>query len=335
MPLKKDLLDFLNEKQRKYDYSLVPETFLYRDKVPVICHKHNGLGEEHGVFYASFGHLKRGDGCPKCNGKYMTKEDFIAKAREVHGDKYGYDQFVFVNKKTKGIIHCKKHDLDFSQTPAKHLAGQGCPKCRYEKSSDSKSHDNEWFITKAKQIHGDKYDYSKAQYDRGKKKVEIICHEKDSDGKEHGAFYMSPFNHVHATHPQGCPKCARIRVAEKRRLTREEFIAKAKEVQSNKYDYSKVDYKNNHTKVCIICRKHGEFWQEPDNHLLGQNCPNCARTASQGEKEVLDFCRSIFGKEQVLHRVKGHLRNGKEMDIYIPSKNIAIEYDAQFRPWTL
>lgn len=47
------------------------------------------------------------------------------------------------------------------------------------------------------------------------------------------------------------------------------FISKAILVHGNKYDYSKVEYINNHTKVCIICPEHGEFWQTPNNHLNG------------------------------------------------------------------
>ena len=57
--------------------------------------------------------------------------------------------------------------------------------------------------------------------------------------------------------------------------TKEEFIAKAKLVHGDKYDYSKVEYVGALTKVCIICPKHGEFWQEANSHLRGQGCPKC------------------------------------------------------------
>ena len=61
-----------------------------------------------------------------------------------------------------------------------------------------------------------------------------------------------------------------------RKLTKEEFVKKAKEVHGDKYDYSKVEYKNKRTKVCIICPTHGEFWQYPDNHVINRNnCPYC------------------------------------------------------------
>lgn len=59
------------------------------------------------------------------------------------------------------------------------------------------------------------------------------------------------------------------------KLTIEEFIKKAKSVHGDKYDYSKVVYKNHMTKVCIICPIHGEFWQTPNNHLSNHGCPYC------------------------------------------------------------
>ena len=297
--LKQDLINILTAKQREYDYSLLPDTFTYKDKLPILCHCCDSLGKEHGLFTHTIGHLKRGDGCPKCNGKYMTKELFIAEAKKIHGEEaYNYDKFVFVNKKTKGIIHCNKHNIDFEQTPQKHLQGQGCPLCRYEKSSYSKTHTTEWFLEKAKKIHGDRYDYSKSVYTKGYEKIEIICHEKDEFGKEHGSFWMTPENHLHKTNPQGCPICARNRTNNAQRDTLQDFIYKARKVHGDKYDYSKVEY-----------------------------IPHCAKIISSGETEIYDFCCSILGKNNVKQRVRNILSENKELDIYIPSKNIAIEYN--------
>ena len=55
----------------------------------------------------------------------------------------------------------------------------------------------------------------------------------------------------------------------------EQFIKESKEIHGNKYDYSKVEYKGSFQKVCIICPKHGEFWQRPADHLIGIGCPMC------------------------------------------------------------
>lgn len=62
----------------------------------------------------------------------------------------------------------------------------------------------------------------------------------------------------------------------KKKITNQELIERFKKIHGNKYNYSRVDYISMHTKVCIICPIHGEFWQTPHNHLKGQNCQKCA-----------------------------------------------------------
>lgn len=60
------------------------------------------------------------------------------------------------------------------------------------------------------------------------------------------------------------------------RYNNNKYIIKAKEIHGDKYDYSKVEYINNHSKVCIICPIHGEFWQNASSHLKGCGCPKCS-----------------------------------------------------------
>lgn len=61
------------------------------------------------------------------------------------------------------------------------------------------------------------------------------------------------------------------------RKTTEQFIIEAKIIMGDRYDYSKVEYINNETNVCIICKQHGEFKQSPSNHLKGKGCPKCGK----------------------------------------------------------
>lgn len=124
----------------------------------------------------------------------------------------------------------------------------------------NKKKTTEEFIEEAKKVHGDKYDYSETVYSAAAKKVKIIC-------PLHGEFYMTGNNHLRG---QGCPKCAG-----NVKLTTEEFINKAKGIHGDRYDYSKVNYVNRHTEVCIICPECGEFQQTPNSHLAGNGCPKC------------------------------------------------------------
>ena len=79
-------------------------------------------------------------------------------------------------------------------------------------------------------------------------------------------------------------------------MLKEEFIEKARKVHGDEYDYSKVEYKNNKTKVCIICPKHGEFWQKPNSHLSsGQGCPKCGGTCKIETEEWVKRAKKIHG----------------------------------------
>ncbi len=136
----------------------------------------------------------------------------------------------------------------------------------------------EEFIQKAKAVHGDKYDYSKVEYVNSYTKICITC-------PTHGEFPQNPNNHLQGN---GCPTCARIRRADNERKTTEWFIAKAKQVHGNRFDYSKVKYINNHTPIIISCPIHGEFMQTPSNHLKGQGCPACGYSKHrQSQEEAL------------------------------------------------
>lgn len=366
----------------KYDYSKA----IYINnstKVCIIC-------PEHGEFWQTPNHHLQKHGCQKCaNVKKQTTKDFICKAKGIHGDKYDYSNVEYVNNHTKVCIICPEHG-EFWQTPKNHLRGQGCPRCGVIKGHIGKNKLTEEFINKAKEIHNDKYDYSKVEYKNNKTKVCIICHEKDIFGNEHGEFWQNPHHHLKG---HGCPKCKTKVVSKLKRLTKEEFSQKCINIYGNIYDYSKVNYINTYTpviltcnkhgdfnkkpiyilqghgcpkcsmehyrkvktntnndfieranlihnckydysktqyidsksKVCIICPEHGEFWQSADKHLIGQGCPKCSILTSKNEEIISKLLKSKTNFE-ILERVK-NIISPYELDIYIPEKRVAIEYN--------
>lgn len=78
--------------------------------------------------------------------------------------------------------------------------------------------------------------------------------------------------------------------------TREDFIERARGVHGEKYDYSKVVYKNAHAKVKIMCASHGVFSQKPTNHTdLGQGCPACSRGGTAKERFMSKIIRNEDG----------------------------------------
>ena len=222
----------------------------------------------HGDFWQEAGAHLSGSGCPKCRHNLKSNtEEFISKAKKIHGDKYDYSEVDYKNNATPVKIICPIHG-GFWQIPSSHLSGKGCAKC----SGRAKSNTEE-FISKAKKIHGNKYDYSKTVYNKALEKVKIIC-------PVHGEFWQTPAGHLRGL---GCFKCGREESANKQRKKTSVFIEDAKKIHGDKYNYSKVEYNNKDSKVCIICPEHGEFWQSPNNHLRGNGCPQCIRTVFDTE----------------------------------------------------
>ena len=291
----------------KYDYSKVEYKGAHT-KVCIIC-------PEHGEFCIRVSHFLAGHRCPKCAGNAkLTTDEFIKKAREIHGDKYDYSKVEYKNYDTKVCIICPKHG-EFWQTPYEHLVGHGCPKCAKEKQVSRLKSSTEDFIHRAKEVHGDRYDYSKVEYVNNHIKVCIIC-------PEHGEFWQTP--NVHINRGSGCPKCAVYKKGAKSKLNKEEFIRRAKEVHGDKYDYSKVEYINSQTKVCIICPEHGEFWQTPSCHLKGQGCPKCCRSILEENVAIILNEKNInYTQQKTFSWLKN--KNKLRLDFYLPDYNIAIE----------
>lgn len=243
-----------------------------------------------------------------------TKEWFIEQAKIVHGDKFDYSKVDYKGITKPVTIICREHG-EFSQTPKVHLKGHGCKICygHYKLS-------NEEFIEKAKVLHPE-YDYSKAEYDGSVTKVKLIC-------PEHGEFLITPSSLLRG---RGCKKCGSKRAQEKNRMTKNEFLLKAREIHGWKYDYSKVDYINTETKVCIICPEHGEFWQSPHHHLNGNGCPECGKNDIT-ENKLYEEIKSRF--PDAIHTYKpeflrGALGKPQSIDIYIPSLKTGIEYQGR------
>ena len=245
----------------------------------------------------------------------LTTETFIKRAKEIHGDKYDYSKVVYTGSRDKDCIICPEHG-EFWQVPYYHLAGNGCKKCFNENGrGKARQLTTEEFIRRAKEIHGDKYDFSKAVYVRSQEKVCIIC-------PKHGEFWIKPNKLL--SQKRGCPKCGREKMGKDRRLTTDEFIERARKVHGNKYDYSKVEYKDGKTEVCIICPEHGEFWQKPENHLAGCGCHECKKWELEEniEKALTENCIRFEN-----HKTFNWLRykTNLHLDFFLPEQKIAIE----------
>lgn len=222
--------------------------------------------------------------------KKLTQEEFIRRATEKHGGRYDYSKVQYVNGTTPVIIICPEHG-EFSIKPQKHLAGQGCKPCGYIRNRTTIRKTTEYFIERARKKHGDKYDYSRVVYKGADDPVEIIC-------PRHGSFWQRPASHTYGC---GCNKCAVEDCHTQQRKSVKQFVADAKSVHGEIYDYSQIaEYKNRRTRLPIICRTHGVFMQSANDHLQGHGCPKCAdevnaEKRSMGTAEFIRRAKAIHG----------------------------------------
>lgn len=126
-----------------------------------------------------------------------TFEEFLKESKIVHGDKYDYSKVKWVNSHTPVEIICPNHG-SFFQTPKNHsVCGYGCNKCAIEYRASNNRKTTDYFIEKARSIHGDLYDYSTTKYEKSHGYVDIIC-------KKHGSFRQMAYCHLNG---EGCPIC--------------------------------------------------------------------------------------------------------------------------------
>lgn len=201
-----------------------------------------------------------------------TTEQFVERAREIHGDSYAYAKTVYGKARgPKVTITCLKHG-DFQQLPVNHLAGSGCRKCGNLKTSDH-------FIADAKAVHGELYDYSKVVYVRAFELVTIVC-------PVHGDFDQTPASHVYG---RGCPDCAiHTRLDNFRRA--KTYTLGGVDVKVQGYEPQALDYIIHEKKI------------DPDDIVVGKEIP------------LFDYVDPI----------KGHDRRYYP-DIYLPGDNRIVE----------
>jgi hypothetical protein len=194
----------------------------------------------------------------------LSQQQFIEKARSVHGNKYDYSQAIYIKSNDPVNIICKIHG-GFNQRPSKHLLGQGCPTCGKLLVADSHLYSHDEFVHQARLVHGDSYQYNN-QYIGNKTKIAITC-------ALHGDFLQKP--NVHVSNQAGCPDCGG-----RRKLTTDQFITKSNTMHDNKFSYPSP-YIRAKTKISIICPTHGEFKQLPSDHMRGHGCSQCTNERMQ------------------------------------------------------
>ena len=218
--------------------------------------------------------------------KRLTLTEFINRSQKKHGTRFDYSKSVYLNTNTKVEIICPIHG-SFFQRAEKHMNGNGCPNCAKENAGLSKLE----FVQMANSVHNNRYCYDNLIYVNWDTKVVITCY-------IHGDFKQFPRNHV--SNKQGCPKCNL-----KSRKTIDEFIIHAIRIHGKLYNYDKVVYVNNYTKVKIICYLHGVFEQTPANHIHSQQgCPICSGNIRKTTNTFIEQAIKVHGDKYDYSKVE-------------------------------
>jgi hypothetical protein len=288
-----------------------------KDKIKRVC-------TIHGEYYTQAkAFIHRGDGCPACgheitaSKKTKTVEQVIEGFRSTHGNRYDYSKVVYVKGRDKVEIICRDHG-SFWQAPETHTQGVGCPICGALKASSTRMFTTAEFIIKAQQCQVDyNIDYTNFRYNGWKVEHEFIC-------KLHGSFYKTPENHIKGA---GCPECG-IKSRKDSRVSGGDILNRFLKAHGDVYGYPEplegVKIKD---KITIVCPIHGEFLKVVGKHAEGQGCPKCSCIGSKGERDLYIYVKDLgVGVRGNDRKVLG----GRELDIYVKSHKLAIEYNGLF-----
>lgn len=218
-----------------------------------------------------------------------------------------------------GCIDCGNQYTTTAYQYKKSVDGKRCIHCKRKLAVNSPSHKDE-FIRRCEAIHGLYYTYSKiADTFSATNKITVTC-------PKHGDFEITADQHSRGS---GCTHCKIDKVTQANRSNVTDFIVKANAVHNHKYDYRDVVYVNAITQVTIKCAKHGEFLQTPDVHLRGSGCKLCTPSS----RPILDILQTLdvmgisYATEKMLDGCVGYTGRLLRFDIYIPDRNMCIEYD--------
>jgi hypothetical protein len=283
-----------------YDYV----KFVYvnkRTKGIIICRKHGDFEQ------LPLDHAVRGYGCGICGyevTRKFTLDEFVEKARQVHGDKYDYKDSLYLGSQKMITIRCHIHG-PFTQVADSHLQGTGCPPCGYARGGLKGRLSQDEFIHRCKQVHGEKYNYNETVYSRSTDLITVLC-------PKHGPFTQSASAHLVG---HGCQKCGVAAVTDYRRLTTKQFVAACVLKRGDKYSYDKVQYVDSNTDVVITCSTHGDFKQNPANHLHNiADCPKCTR--GRFSKVAIEWLQYRSRQDGVYIQ---HAMNAGEMTVQLPN----------------
>ena len=242
--------------------------------------------------------------------KRLTTKEFIKKLNlikpniEVIG---GYK-----NQRTKIQVKCKDCGHEWLANPSDLLSGHGCPKCRYTNNSKRSRMSHEIFIERLSKINP--HIIVLDQYITSQQKLTVKCELCQY------TWMVKPNTLLNGI---GCANCAGLK-----KKTTSEFVENLRKI--NPAIDVLGEYSGNRACIKVKCQLCGHIWSPTGKALLnGRGCPQCSKAGTSFmEQFILAACKKMLGDDAVFSRDRDTL--GIELDIYIPSKALAIEPGSWF-----
>lgn len=295
----------------RYSYILLPEEFGCTDRIPLIC-------PIHGEFLTTArNHKNSGSGCPYC-GKEKAKsknttslDEFKRKVEEVHGDKFIVIDETYVKTSDYVVIKCNTCGNTFKITGRNLLAGYGCPHCH----PFPKKLTHQEFVEKLNKLMPNLEVLS--EYKSTRDKITIRC-------KIHDYTFTTTPKRLFAGN--NCQKCYDERRGETNRKDVETLLEELGRINDYTYPYIESEYKNNKSKLTVICPEHGEFKMSANKLLKGQKCSKCSCTMMENYvKHILEEHNIKYVYEKKFDWLKGVNNGNMSLDFYLEEYNVAIE----------
>lgn len=206
--------------------------------------------------------------------KKLTTEQFILKARLVHGEKYDYSNSCYTSAVSKIEIICPIHG-QFKQKASHHTEGHGCKSCADEARGQASRKGFDIFVREASDKHSGKYSYQYKDNFLVTGRVLISC-------PLHGDFYQVADTHLSGA---GCRKCSSELNGKKQSISIDDFISRSSAVHGSRYLYPNLKVSKCTDKIIVTCRVHGDFEQQARDHYTGNGCQKCGYIAAIRKKK--------------------------------------------------
>lgn len=269
----------------KYDYS---KTIWKNAKTTFIltCPKHGDFSLRKDSIHK---------GCSKCKSEStFTKELFIEKAVNRHGNKYDYTEVEYQGSEVKAKIWCNTHKEFFWQTPKKHVSGRGCPKCGIDSMVELQSNSFDTYRPTLEAKYKGVLDFSITEYRNWKSKIQAL-------DVRYGDIITTTIASL--LRDNYTPKLS----------SKDRFLKEVKLRGITGYDYSNVVWNKSTSKVNIKCNKCGNiFTQSPSKHIGGRGCPYCKISGFQVRKPAQVYYLKIKYEDTLYYKIGITNRTYKE-----------------------